>query len=82
MGIERQRRRVSRKFAVTMPSAKIRRLGERKSKKVCKREGCGRRITKLAEFYNDPYCSRVCMSIALNIPMADKGMHGGKAEND
>jgi hypothetical protein len=61
--ISKGKRRVAvSKSVVTMPSAKIRRLGGLKSKIVCKRNGCGKRISKLAEFHNDPYCSRVCMA--------------------
>ncbi len=62
-----------RKNEVTTPSASIRRLGELKSKTTCRRKGCGRKISRLAEKFKDPYCSRTCMAAdrGLRIPSAE-----------
>ena len=64
---KKMRRMVSRANAITTPAKGIKRLGSLNSKIVCRRAGCGKRISRLAEKFNDPYCSRVCMALDTGI---------------
>lgn len=43
-----------------------------RARPICKRAGCGRKIPKLAHKFKDPYCSRVCLRIDLNMPEPPK----------
>lgn len=62
-----KRRMARRTSEITKPTGGFRRLGALRSKRICLRAGCGQRISKLSEKFDDPYCSRVCMAL-------DKGL--------